>query len=295
MHKLLWPQENARKNDHSPAVWSHPGSNLCLDFHGNPVTAKLVVFSDGNHHMALMETLQRFCKENPDIGDIFYTTTPPGPLVQWLQQGGLQMGNLRLSLQPHVFISPPHILDKLKDEKYISGHRPFIRSRKNVFIVRKGNPKNIRSVADLTRDDVRLFLSNPKTETPSYKTYIATLKQLATNEGVALDFLNNEKSDRIVYGQCIHHREAPQAVADGIADVTLVYYHLALRYTRIFPELFEIIPSAEESEKPAKDNCVALIHASLVGNGGPWGQTLMDFLMTDTVTKIYAYHGLLRP
>jgi hypothetical protein len=32
----------------------------------------------------------------------------------------------------------------------------------------------------------------------------------------------------------------------------------------------------------------------LVGNGGEWGQALLDFMMGDAVTKIYEYHGLMR-
>jgi len=41
----------------------------------------LVVFSDGNHHMALGECVARFLAAYPDAGDVFYTTTPPGPPV----------------------------------------------------------------------------------------------------------------------------------------------------------------------------------------------------------------------
>jgi hypothetical protein len=37
-----------------------------------------------------------------------------------------------------------------------------------------------------------------------------------------------------VWGQRIHHREAPEALADGQADAAIVYFHLALRYTGIF-------------------------------------------------------------
>lgn len=297
IHKLLWPQENSRKNDHDPVIWSHQGSNLCLDFHGNPVTAGLVVFSDGNHHMALMETLQRFGDAHPEASDIFYVTTPPGPLVQWLHQGSIQIGNLQLSLQPHIFFSPPAVLDKLRDEKYLCGHSPFMRNRGNVLLVRKGNPHNICSVADLAQENVRLFLSNPKTEAVSYQGYVDTLKMLAQKARVPLDFLDDKKSERIVYGECIHHREAPQAIADDHADVAIVYYHLALRYCRIFPETFEIVALGGSADDPQPDpeNSIAFTSVGVVGSGGPWGQTLVDFLMTDTVTKIYAYHGLLRP
>ena len=55
---LNWPEERAAEGDGTPS-WCQPGSNVCLDFHGDPAAA-LVVYSDGNHHMALGECLERF-------------------------------------------------------------------------------------------------------------------------------------------------------------------------------------------------------------------------------------------
>ena len=52
---LEWPQEAARLQGSDEPSFGHAGSNLCLDFHGDPKRAGLVVFSDGNHHMALEE------------------------------------------------------------------------------------------------------------------------------------------------------------------------------------------------------------------------------------------------
>ena len=52
---LEWPQEAARLQESDEPSFGHAGSNLCLDFHGDPKRAGLVVFSDGNHHMALEE------------------------------------------------------------------------------------------------------------------------------------------------------------------------------------------------------------------------------------------------
>ena len=105
---LVWPDEKISCNE-NPPKWGHAGSNLCLDFHGDPSSAELVIFSDGNHHMALAEALQSFCKQHPDLKHIFYATTPPGPILQLLKHGSLQIGNLFLSVKPHVFISPPHV------------------------------------------------------------------------------------------------------------------------------------------------------------------------------------------
>ena len=292
---LDWPEEQAGDGKLF-SRWAQPGSNICLDFHGDPVNAQLVVFSDGNHHMALKDCLNLFLRKNKGLSGIFYATTPPGPIVNLLRTGGLQMGNLSIRVSPHVFISPPRVLDNLVAEGYMQTHKPFMRNRGSVLLVKKGNPKNISGVADLAQKNLRLFLSNPETETVSYRGYVDTLKGMAAGEEIELSFLADGSGTGIVYGERIHHREAPQALADDRADVAIVYYHLALRYIRIFPALFEIVPlgGTAQEPQPTSKNIISLTHAGIIGDGGSWGERFFRFLSTEPVSDIYAYHGLLR-
>jgi hypothetical protein len=290
---LDWPEEGILSGDDTPE-WGHAGSNLLLDFHGDPLAARLVVFSDGNHNMALLEALRSFQGQNPGVGHIFYATTPPGPLVRLLRRGRLRIGSLILSIRPHVFIGPPNVLNGLVEEGYMQRHMPFMRNRGNVLLVEKGNPRNIRGVRDLARDGIRLFFSNPETERISYSGYIDTIRGIASREGVDLEVLLEGKG--VVYGESIHHREAPQAVADGSADAAVVYYHLALHYTRVFPQLFEIVPlgGSAEDPRPVPENVISRTNVGRIGDGGEWGGRLIGFLASDTVSDIYYRHGLLR-
>lgn len=291
---LNWPDEGVRFEG-TAAKWSQPESNLILDFHGDPRQADLVVFSDGNHHMALEQALQLFKDTHPEVGDIFYATTPPGPILELLRKGRLKIGNFILSAIPHLFLSPPYVLDGLVADGHMPAHRPFMKNRGNVLLVRKGNPKQIVCVGDLAREDVRLFLSNPVTETVSYQGYVDTVKALAAKEGCDASFLAATASNRkISFGQNIHHREAPEAVADGIVDAAVIYYHLALRYVRIFPEIFDMVPlgGTVDAPDPGPKNVIGFIHAGLIGDGGRWGKICLDFLFTRQVADIYAAHGL---
>lgn len=292
---LNWAEETIVTGNDVPQ-WSQAKSNLFLDFHGDPLTAKLVVFSDGNHHMALQETMQVFYKKNPQVDQVFYTTTPPGPILKLFYKKSLQIGNFILSVKPHVFISPPLVMETLVSHGYMTGQKPFVKNRGNVLLVRKGNPKQIAGISDLARPEVKLFLSNPKTETVSYRGYIDTLKGIATRENVDLPFLSDENpGNKIIYGECIHHREAPQSIEDGIADVAVVYYHLALRYIRIFPSLFDIVPlgGTVSDPKPFAENVISFTHAGIIGDGGEYGAIFLDFLLSKPVSDIYSSHGLL--
>jgi len=287
--RLNWPIEASNTLYSKGFQWNQAGSNLCLDFHGNPLTAKLVVFSDGNHHMALEACCQAFLQRCPEIVDIFYATTPPKVILQSVLQGGVLMGNLHLNIMPQVFISPSNIVDTLIQKKFMTEHRAFAKSSGNVLLVKKGNPKSISRIADLLREDVQLTISNPVTEAASYEVYQQTLLNMAQEQGLdvnAIAALINKDSTKVVFGQSIHHREVPQTIFSGAADVAMVYYHLALRYTRIFPDDFEII-EIETNAQVYTD-----YHIGLINNGGEWGAAFLDFMLSEDAVKIYTEHGL---
>lgn len=291
MTYLNWPEETVFPKDYFKSWFAH-GSNICLDFHGDPTSADLIVFSDGNHHMALKECLEYFQSQHKDLSGIFYATTPPDPIVKIIRDGGLQLGNLILTTSPHIFISPPEIMESLVKDSLVQEYHPFVRNQGNVLLVKKGNPRNINTVADLEQIEVRLFLSNPKTEKSSYQSYYNTLKALSGITSFPDDLI---ESGRVMFGKNIHHREAPQAVATGIADAAVVFYHLGLRYVRIFPDIFDIVPLGGTIDKPDPfpGNQTGTTCIGLVGDGDKWGRQFLSFMKSDRALDIYQYHGLL--
>lgn len=289
--QLDWPYEGATPLPPGAPRFAHAGSNICLDFHGDPRTSGLVVFSDGNHHMALADALAAFRRRYVEVNDIFYVTTPPRVVVDAMKAGMLVVGHLRLSIRPNVFIGPATLLERLSSEGHVIGPKAFAASCGNVMLVRRGNPRRIAGVADLARDDVRLFLSNPVTEEASHRIYTTALRKVAARQGIDASFLDTSPgaASRVVYGECIHHREAPQYLVDDRADVAIVFHHLALRYTRIFPDIFDFIPLASEGDP---DQVIGRICIALVGNGGEWGARLLEFMLGEEVARIYREHGL---
>ena len=137
-----WPAEILQTGK-KRTQWCQPTSNIVLDFHGDPIKAEVIVFSDGNHHMALLPSLQAFVDATPGVSEIFYATTPPGPLVSILQTGALQLGNLTLSIRPHLFISQPHVLENFREKGFIHSHQLLARNKGNVLLIAKNNPKGL--------------------------------------------------------------------------------------------------------------------------------------------------------
>ncbi|MBU2581123.1 MAG: substrate-binding domain-containing protein [Alphaproteobacteria bacterium] len=292
---LDWPNESAAGVLENTGNLTHPGSNILLDLHGDPLRARLAVFSDGNHHMALEETLQAFLAANSSAEDVFYATTPPRIIIDALASGRICCGNIVLSLHPHVFISPDNIMTRLSADGLVGPSIPFMRSDGLSILLAKDNPRNIVEPDDLFRDGVRLAVSNPATETASFSIYEAALIAIGARTGRdESDIRDYLRGDGVVKSRLIHHREIPQIVASGHADASLVYHHLALRYARIFPNEFQLLRvDLEELLKP--EAYLTAYCAALVGDGGAYGSALMDFLGSSLVTSIYAKHGLRRP
>jgi len=288
---LNWPYEGATPLAQDAPRFAQAGSNICLDFHGDPRASRLVVFSDGNHHMALADALAAFRQRHPSVNDVFYATTPPRVVEHAMKAGFLAVGHLCLSVVPHVFIGPAPLLERLAREGRISDPRPLAASRGIVMLVRKGNPSRIASIADLAREDVRLFLSNPSTESVSFQAYATTLQRLAARQGIDMSFIDRPPgaSSRVVFGECIHHREAPQCLADDRADVAVVFHHLALRYTRVFPEMFDLVPLTGDGDP---DQAIGRTAIARVGDGGEWGPRLVEFMLGEEVARMYREHGL---
>ena len=286
--QLDWPPENALDPDLAYSRWFHPTSNYCLDFHGDPTAADLRVFSDGNHHMALEDTLESF-RKSFNLTSIFYCTTPPKVYLDWMQSAAIEIGNLRLSVVPDIVIGPDDIMDKLLSQNKVARNQVFAQSRGNSFLVQKNNPKKIHSIRDLLRDDVRLFISNPVTESASHSVYRQTLEGIAAIQGIAVNSIGDLlASDQVMFGELIHHREAPQSVANADADVAIVYDHLALRYCRIFPELFDRIPL------PANEcNVTTKYKIGLVDENSQVACDAFDYFFSEKTASIYLHHGLL--
>ena len=293
---LAWPAEAAVYPDDAVRTFSAPGSNLVLDFHGDPATAGLAVFSDGNHHMALEACVRAFVDANPGVGDVFYTTTPPGPLVEALRGNGLAVGNLRITRKPDAFIGPADILDGLASDGLVETHEAFAQSQGTVLLVRKGNPKGIQRLADLESDDVILTGSNPETEKASFAVYREAVRRIARDSGVDPQGLVGKLAvagPATVHSRKIHHREVPEIIAAGRADAAVIYYHLALRYSRIFPELFEFIDiGGLLIDRPESDHPVTRYHIGTVGNGGQWGEAFVRFMHDEHAKGLYRAHGL---
>lgn len=316
---LDWP-------DDFPGVTPYltePTSNRLADLHGQIGSCDIVLSTAGNYHMALREMWQVYLSKyakDLDIRTWYYSTSPPISPKQ-VTNKVLQFGNLNLNCVPQVAVGPKKLIAKLQKLGVSEGEPVKIfKNQGNVILVKKGNPKHIKSVWDLGRPDVTLVTPNPKMEPGSFGNFSGSIYNVAKNDpnppsGMSAEKLfdsifnsdqtgcgDNGRQCSWVSGKRIMHREQPWAVHSGNADAGFIFYHLALYFTRTFPDKFEIVPvgGTADAPKPAKGNKIGVLSAVRIK--GDWSEKqlaarekLMEAFQGDEFTGILHKHGIKRP
>jgi Bacterial extracellular solute-binding protein len=218
----------------------------------------LVIFTEGNHLMVLSSddivgAFPAWAKSQPqhadlDLTNIILVTLPQPILVQMIRSGGVALGNLVLDvsrtsgLYPDIFMGYPEPLRQLHQLGVIESRaRFFCKNRGVALLIRKGNPLGIHGLADVVRTGTRIAL--PDAGDVRAKCLAATEELLGKPAADALMATETSFPGRLG----VMHRDLPEMVARGHADVAFTWYHLVSYWARIFPNQFEFVgvPGAE--------------------------------------------------
>jgi Bacterial extracellular solute-binding protein len=248
---LIWPSlrgEGAR-------LRSFDGhTDTVLDVIGRMGTpASLVIFTEGNHLMVLsgpdiVGAFPSWAKSQAqhadlDLTNIILVTLPQPILIEMIRTGGVALGNLTLDVSrssgfyPDIFMGYPEPLRQLRQLGVVEPEaRFFCKNRGVALLVRKGNPRAIHGLADVVRPGVRIAL--PDAGDVRVKCRAAADDLLGK---VAADALFATEVATFPGRLGIMHRDLPEMVARGYADVAFTWRHLVSYWARIFPDQFEAI------------------------------------------------------
>ena len=295
---LKWPTEGGNDTI-PPRPFDYPDltgeANVLDDWHMQTSADDwdLLVSTSGNFYRFLNVFFrQNYLPANPVVedGQWGYSTSPPVSIPQLENGGRLTFGNMKIRGNPMVVMGPKSIMNAVIKGGYNDGEPAKILSNfGNVLLVRAGNPKNIRDIWDLGRDNVRVVTSNPENEAGSFDNYRSSIFHIAFRDVEAdtgdiemanreasklfnqvFNPVNNSNRQKWVVGDRIHHRDLPQALADGDADVGIIFYHLAKTAIEAHPDLFEIVPlgGTVDNPQPLPGNRVATMQAIRIA--GDW-------------------------
>ncbi len=309
---LDWP---ADREDKALSL-SEPSANLINDLHAEISQCDMVLTTSGNYHMALKELwelyLARFPADDP-LRNWCYTTSPP-IAKQQITNGFVGFGNVVVSCRPQIAVAPEKVIGSLLHASLIVGNVvPVIKTRGNVLLVKKGNPKDIVNIWDLGRSDIRVATPNPSSEAGSFALYATSIYEIAKYDqsppsGVTAKYLFDTIFNGLggphkwLSGKRIHHREIPWSIAYGKADAAVIFYHLALHVVTTFPALFDIVSlgGTPSEPKPIAGNHTETLYAARIKSNWTERQRnatekLMDLFQSKEFTSILDRHGLDRP
>lgn len=195
------------------------------DLHGleHADTSDLNVFFAGNQYPAVPGLLDAFRRRHPDVREVLYETLPPGLLARQIRAGGAaRLGGREIKVRADVFLSTTKALtDGLFSDGFLEEARPYAGNRL-VLAVRKGNPKNIRGLEDLSRPDVRVSMPDPETE--GIAAYVLDMYRDFGGPGLVRAVMETKRRDGTTTLTRVHHRETPDALEKGDADAGPVWH-----------------------------------------------------------------------
>lgn len=186
--------------------------------------ANLTMWLAGNQFFAMEDVIHAFQKMHPEAGNVAVITLPPGVVLKAITKGGWNYEGKDYAMQPDIYASVD--LGHLKTLKGKGAMDKYMIYTHNALelMVAKGNPKNIKGIDDLGRDDLKIMLPNPIDE-GIMKFYARKVLQ----NHKLWDKLSGGKECKScdptpnVHFTSVHHREIPDGLKAGTVDVGIVW------------------------------------------------------------------------
>jgi len=264
LEPLVWPLVG----DEQPGIRTFAGhANTVLDIVGRIGTPpSLVIYTEGNHLMVLLSkdivgAFPAWAKAQPQyahlrLENVVVVTMPQPIVVQMIRTGAVALGNLTLDVSrasglfPDIVMSGPAPQRELHTLGVIEPPaRYFSRNRGRALLVRRGNPLGIHGLADVARTGARLAQADS-----------VEAGARAGNRAAIEALIGKREADAFFAKEVGHfpgrlgitHRDVPEMIARGDADVGLTQFHLISYWVRTFPNRFELVPIAGAERFPVK-------------------------------------------
>jgi hypothetical protein len=264
LEPLVWPLVGGEQ----PGIRTFAGhANTVLDIvgrHGTPPS--LAIYTEGNHLMVLLSkdivgafpawarTQLQYAQLNLD--NVVVVTMPQPIIVQMIRTGAVALGNLTLDVSrasglfPDIIMGGPAPQRELQKLGVVEPQaRYFSRNRGRALLVRKGNPLGIHDLADVARTGARVAHAD-SVEAGARAGNRAAIEALIGK--AAADAFFAKEVEHFPGRLGITHRDVPEMIARGYADVGLTQYHLISYWVRTFPNHFELVPIAGAERFPVK-------------------------------------------
>ena len=283
--KINPPWSNLNQNG---KMFTVPGVDNVPDLHGDINNPDLVVFFAGNQFMVVPDLLKAFKKEYPQYKRIFVETLPPGILLDQIKEKAIVIGNMRISIKPDIFTAGKGHVEEVQKRDHLFNRTVDYAGNHLAIMVYKDNPKNITSLKDLAKPEIRVSMPNPKWEGIA-KIIIHAYKKTG-GEKLVKAIMDNKVNDGTTFLTHIHHRQTPMRIMEKKADAGPVWFTEA-NFQKMIGNPISLV------QIPSKDNInVTYTAASLLDAPHPKAaQDFLDFLKSKKCSEIYQKFGFMPP
>jgi len=278
--------------DHNNDYRTFTSGGIAYGQIGDSYTSDLVMYLAGNQFMVMEDLITDFQGQNSDIETIYVETIPPGQILkgQLLQQGQINGEDTAQNPDLYASVNLGH-LKKLSAKGMMENFIIYTHNKLELMVA-AGNPMGITGPEDLARTDLVQSHPNPLTE-GIFKFYGS---QMLRGLGIYEQVTGNAecKSCWAVEGQTWftsrHHRETPQRIEDGEADVGIVWTTEVV-YAEATGRGVEGVAIPAPLNQQSRVGYA--IGALTTGRNQENAQRFLDYLATDGAQAIYAAHGFI--
>jgi sulfate/thiosulfate-binding protein len=259
------------------------GSSTASEAGGDGSGGKLTLVAYSTPEEAYRELIPAFNKTPEGEGVGFDQSYAASGEQSRAVEGGLRADVVEFSLEPDI----TRLVEAgLVDEDWNRNeHEGMVTDSVVVFMVRKGNPKNIQTWADLIEPGVEVLEPNPFTSGGAKWNIMAAY-------GAQLEQGKSPDEAREYLAQLFEHvpvldksaRESLQTFSSGKGDVLLGYENEAILAQQQGEELDFVVPD----ETILIENPVAVTSES---NEPETAQAFVDYLYTEEAQKIFTEKG----
>lgn len=256
-------------------------------------TADLVIYVAGNQYMVMEDLIKDFLKKHKKIKTVYVETIPPGQILKEhiLKQG--EVKGKKTAQNPDIYgsVNLEH-LSTLKGKDLMDKYVTYSHNRLELMIA-QGNPKKIKGVKDLGRDDLVQSHPNPINE-GIFKFYG---KEMLQDLGLYEKVTGGKecKGCWAVEGKTWfterHHRETPDRIEKGEADVGIVWTSEVLEAKR---EKRKIDGIAIEDPYNKRDKAAYAMGKLKTARNPANADAFLKYIGTKDPQNIYAKYGFVK-
>jgi ABC-type molybdate transport system substrate-binding protein len=260
------------------------------DLHGleDMAQAELVIFMAGNQFMAMAELMAAFRDAHPGIGPIYYETLPPKMELRQILAGGAMFRGQLIDAPADVYTSVSYQgVAALSKAGLVEKDACFVYLRNRIgLMVPAGNPLGIETVSDLARDGLRI--SQPSLAHEDIAEHILAMYRQTGGEQLARRIMEDKRADGETLLTTVHHRETPERILNGQADVGPVWATEIehARRSGLALEGIEVGPDLDQRDRVEYYAC-PLKNGSNQRNG----HRFLEFLQSTGAQGIYNRYG----